>query len=61
MEDVLGGTTLLIICLLPIETSQARVGGVRMKERHPWISWDVMKEVSAKVVNIVASGSSFLM
>jgi hypothetical protein len=52
-------TGLPSMCSLPSGTSEARAGGIKVEERYPWTSWDVMKEVVAQATDVAASGSSF--
>ena len=49
-----------LVSSLPAGTVQAAAGGVgpRNRERHPWSSWDVMREVvAAKVLAVMAASS----
>ena len=53
-------TSYPFISSLPAETVQAAAGGIGPKdrERHPWSSWDVMREVVAAKASVVMAASS---
>ena len=43
------------MCSLPIGAIQAIAGGDKVVDRHPWTSWDVMREVIAQAAGVATS------